>query len=94
VPTSTTNGVQAPGSFHFRHRAADIGFGTHLVGTSEGLRRMERFQRAEFTRRARTHPVELIGPINGQVVLGGVATALVEGQALEEQHDNYVHGAF
>ena len=32
----------------------------------------ERFERAEFSRRAKTHPVELIGPINGQVILGGV----------------------
>jgi hypothetical protein len=55
---------------------------------------MERFQRAEFNRRANTHPVELIGPINGQVVPSGVPTALTEGQPLEEQHDNHVHGAF
>jgi GH25 family lysozyme M1 (1,4-beta-N-acetylmuramidase) len=94
VPTSTTNGVHAPGSFHGRHRAADIGLRSDLVGTAKGLRRMERFQRAEFARRARTHPVELIGPVNGQIVLGGVATALGEGQPLEEQHDNHVHGAF
>jgi len=55
---------------------------------------MARFQRSEFKRRARTHPVELIGPVNGQVVLSGVATVLLEGQPLEEQHDNHVHGAF
>ena len=94
VPTSTTNGVHAPGSFHGQRRAADIGLRTNLVGTTKGLRRMERFQRAEFNRRGNTHPVELIGPINGQVVLSGVPTALAQGQLLEEQHDNHVHGAF
>jgi lysozyme len=94
VPTSTTNGDHAPGSFHFQNRAADIGLRTDLVGTTKGLRRMERFQRAEFRRRGKTNPIELIGPINGQVVLSGVATSLQEGQALENQHDNHVHGAF
>jgi hypothetical protein len=55
---------------------------------------MERFQRAEFGRRAKTHAVELIGPINDQIVLAGGVSPLPEGAALEDQHDNHVHGAF
>jgi hypothetical protein len=55
---------------------------------------MERFQRAEFRRRLKTRAVELIGPINDLVVLGGLAQPLAEGAPLEQQHDNHVHGAF
>jgi GH25 family lysozyme M1 (1,4-beta-N-acetylmuramidase) len=94
VPTFTTNGQHSAGSFHAQHRAADIGLRSELVGTQKGLKRMERFQRAEFNRRAKTHPVELIGPINDNIILGGGVSPLGEGTPLEDQHDNHVHGAF
>ncbi|HEY1276119.1 MAG TPA: glycoside hydrolase family 25 protein [Thermoleophilaceae bacterium] len=94
VPTSTTNGGHASGSLHFQGRAADMGLRTPLIGTEKGLRRMERFQRAEFGRRLQTRAVELIGPINDLVVLRGLVQPLAEGAALENQHDNHVHGAF
>jgi lysozyme len=94
VPTSTTNGTHAATSFHFQRRAADMGLRSDLVGTEKGLRRMERFQRREFSRRDKTHPLELIGPINDHTVLSGVVSALGEGTNLEEAHDNHVHGAF
>jgi len=100
VPTSTTSGGHAPGSFHFQKgpngggRAADVGLRRELIGTIEGTDLMQRFQRKEFARRAKTKPVELIGPINNLVILGGAPTALAEGNALEDAHDNHVHGAF
>lgn len=94
VPTFTTNGGHSEKSLHFQHRAADIGLRSDLVGTPKGMKRMERFQRAEFKRRAKTNPVELIGPLNDVAVLGGLVSALGEGTDLEEQHDNHVHGAF
>jgi GH25 family lysozyme M1 (1,4-beta-N-acetylmuramidase) len=94
VPTSTTNGLHSEESFHFQGRAADMGLRTDLIGTQKGLRRMERFQRAEFKRRHKTRAVELIGPVNNLVVLGGVVKPLPEGSQLENQHDNHVHGAF
>jgi hypothetical protein len=100
VPTSTTGGQHAPGSFHKqkdaagRGRAVDLGLRHEHVGTAEGLRRMERFQRSEFRRFARSGAIELIGPIAGLTVLRGISTSLAEGSALETQHDNHVHGAF
>jgi len=94
VPTSTTGGGHAVGSLHFAGRAADMGLRTELIGTPKGLQRMERFQRAEFKRRLQTRAVELIGPINNLVVLGGFVQPLTEGAPLEQQHDNHVHGAF
>ena len=94
VPTFTTNGTHSAESFHGQHRAADIGLRSDLVGTQKGLKRMESFQRAEFNRRAKTHPIELIGPINDQTVLSGTVQPLPEGHPTEDQHDNHVHGAF
>lgn len=100
VPTSTTGGQHATGSFHFQKgahgggRAADVGLRRELIGTVAGLDLMQRFQRKEFERRAQTRPAELIGPVNNLIVLGGAPTALGEGTALENAHDNHVHAAF
>jgi GH25 family lysozyme M1 (1,4-beta-N-acetylmuramidase) len=99
VPTSTTGGSHSPGSFHFqtiggRGRAADIGLRSELIGTAKGLERMRRFQAREFAGREARHPMELIGPDNNLCVLNGVVSPLAEGSALENQHDNHVHGAF
>jgi GH25 family lysozyme M1 (1,4-beta-N-acetylmuramidase) len=99
VPTSTTGGSHSPNSFHFqriggRGRAADIGLRSDLIGTSKGLDRMRKFQAREFASRESRHPVELIGPDNDLCVLNGVVSPLGEGTALEEMHDNHVHGAF
>lgn len=93
VPTSTFRPGDI-GSYHSQHRAADMGLRRELIGTAGGLRRVRRFQAAEFRRRGRTHPVELIGPDNGRAVLGGVVTPLAEGSPVEQEHDNHVHGAF
>ena len=94
VPTSTTGGSHAPGSFHYQKRAADIGLRSDLIGTAKGTERMRRFQASEFAKRAERHPIELIGPDNSLCVLGGVVSPLAEGSGLEDQHDNHVHGAF
>lgn len=96
VPTSTTGGRHAPNSYHAQHRAADMGVRHEEVGTAKGLRRLKRFQRKEFwrARHGKTRPVELIGPTNNQVILRGRTVPLSEGSALENQHDNHVHGAF
>ena len=64
-----------------------------LIGTAEGEARLRRFHAAEYDRRGRTRPLELIGPINDRQVLGGVDAALPEGAPLEDQHDNHVHFA-
>ena len=94
VPTSTTGGVHAPGSYHGqrdergRGRAIDIGNRRELIGTAEGRRRMIRFQHAEL---ARGGYVEVIGPDNGAVVLRGQRTTLIEGTDLEQMHDTHVH---
>ena len=94
VPTSTTGGSHAPGSFHFQKRAADIGLRSDLIGTTKGTERMRKFQAREFAKRDEQHPVELIGPDNNLCVLNGVVSPLAEGSGLEDQHDNHVHGAF
>jgi len=94
VVTATTNGVHAPGSYHGKHQAADMGLRSGEVGTVTGLKKMERFQRAEYSRRGKTQPLELLGPINAMCVLRGSPTVLGEGSTLETQHDNHVHGAF
>lgn len=96
VPTSTTGGQHAPGSYHFQHRAADMGA---RLGTSAatGLKRKQRFQASEFRRfkrGTRVRAIELLGPINNQCVLKGQPTTLGEGTPLETMHDTHVHGAF
>lgn len=102
VPTATTGGEHAPGSWHYRKNsmgegcAVDFGNRKSLVGTSKGFNRLVTFQRKEFWRRRKNkiRPVELIGPINHLVVLKGSQTTLAEGSALETQHDNHVHEAY
>jgi len=93
VPTSTFRPSDS-GSYHSQRRAADMGLRRELIGTVRGLRRMRRFQAAEFRRRRRTKVVELIGPNNRRTVLRGQVARLPEGSPLEQQHDNHVHGAF
>jgi hypothetical protein len=93
VPTSTFRPSDS-GSYHSQRRAADMGLRRELIGTVRGLRRMRRFQAAEFRRTRRTGVVELIGPNNRRTVLRGQVARLSEGSPLEQQHDNHVHGAF
>jgi hypothetical protein len=93
VPTSTFRPGDT-GSYHSQRRAADLGLRRGLIGTVRGLRRMRRFQAAEFRRRSRTKVLELIGPDNRRTVLRGQVAPLPEGSSLEQQHDNHVHGAF
>jgi len=94
VVTATTNGGHAPGSYHYRRQAADLGLRSEEVGTAKGRRKLEAFQRAEYAARAANRPLELLGPLNAQCVLRGSPTVLAEGAALEQQHDDHVHGAF
>ena len=93
VPTSTFRPGDF-GSYHAQRRAADMGLRRELIGTARGLRRLRRFQAAEFRRRGRTRPIELIGPDNRRTILRGRVAPLTEGTPLEQQHDNHVHGAF
>lgn len=93
VPTATTNGVHSPTSFHRDGRAGDLGLPVSLIGTKRGRKRLERFQGAEYARRKRLGHTELLGPVNGLCVLTGRPVTLAEGAALENQHDNHVHGA-
>ena len=88
--TSTTGGVHAPGSYHYRGRAVD--FGHQRPGTAEARRELVAFQKSELSRyrRWRQHK-EIIGPDNGAIVLRGYETDLSEGTALEQAHDNHVH---
>lgn len=94
VVTATTNGRHAPGSYHYQKRAVDLGLRRGEIGTAYGRHKMEKFQRSEFSKRGRYHHRELIGPINNRIILMGRATVLAEGAALENAHDNHVHGAF
>ena len=95
VPTATTNGQHAAHSLHYLKRAADMGLRGPEIGTARGLRRMRRFQRAEFNRAKRVKGyTELIGPINDACILQGRPTTLAEGSVLEQAHDNHVHGGF
>jgi hypothetical protein len=91
VPTSGRR--NDPGSHHHNGNAGDAGLRRELVGTAEGATRLRRFHAAEYDRRGRTRPVELIGPINDRQVLGGVDAVLQEGAPLEDEHDNHVHFA-
>jgi hypothetical protein len=104
VPTSTTGGHHAPGSFHKRKnalgqgQAVDVGLRPDLIGTAKGARMLADFQRREHQRfhdhKLRQDLVELIGPTNSLIVLNDVETALAEGDPLENQHDNHVHEAY
>jgi hypothetical protein len=95
VVTATTNGRHAPGSLHYSRRAADLGLRSPEVGTARGRRKMEKFQAHEFARAQRVRGyTELIGPINDKIILRGNNTTLAEHTALEDAHDNHVHGGF
>lgn len=103
VPTSTTGGQHAPGSYHGRRdvhgrgQAVDLGLRREEIGTAKGLRRMRNYQLAEYRawiRGRRANLRELIGPDNDAIVLRDSHSPLPEGSALEQQHDNHVHGAF
>lgn len=91
VPTATTNGKHASGSYHKLGRAADMGLRRGEIGTKKGLRKLRGFQDRQWKRGGHT---ELLGPINSRCILKGHRTTLAEGSALENQHDNHVHGAF
>jgi hypothetical protein len=97
VPTATTNGTHSAASLHYSGNAGDLGVKPSLIGTREAQERMLRFQGAEFRawlKGRRGAMLELIGPDNGEVVLRGAHSPLAEGSALEQQHDNHVHGGF
>lgn len=97
VATATTNGTHSANSMHYSGHAGDLGVVGGLVGTREAMRRMTRFQAAEYKawrHGSRDNMVELIGPTNNLVVLQGRHSPLAEGSALENQHDNHVHGGF
>ena len=104
VPTSTTGGTHAPGSFHTRKnghgegQAVDFGVRRNLVGTAKAAQLLASFQLKEHARfhnhKLHHDLVELIGPINTLIVLRDVETDLAEGTALENQHDNHVHEAY
>jgi hypothetical protein len=96
ICTATTNGVHAVHSWHHPDahgigHAADMGLEARLVGTQEGLRRMVGFQHHESQNPSRFN--ELFGPDNWTNVKNGSHMTLAEGTALENQHDNHVHGA-
>ncbi len=95
VPTSGRRAPRFAGdrSHHIEGAAGDAGVRRELLGTPEQARRLHAFQRAEFERRNKTRPAELIGPDNWRNVLRGRQATLAEGTALENQHDNHVHFA-
>jgi hypothetical protein len=104
VPTSTTGGKHAPGSFHKRKNAqgegeaVDFGVRSDLVGTAKAAQMLADFQLKEHQRfhnhKLQHDLVELIGPTNTLIVLADAETDLAEGTALENQHDNHVHEAY
>jgi hypothetical protein len=83
VCTSTSDGQHAPTSFHYSGRAADMGLPASLVGTKK-----------VSEARGPHHHAELFGPSNVWNVKNGRVISLAEGTALENLHDNHVHGAF
>lgn len=91
VVTSTTGGKHAATSWHYSGDAVDLGLPAKLVGTAEGRERLERFQRSEARRPSRYR--ELFGPDNEANVKNGRRITLAEGSALDQLHDNHVHGA-
>lgn len=104
VPTSTRRlPVSRTASFHQRRNsrgegmAVDFGLIERHIGTRYGRDKMVAFQRAELRRdrsRAILGLTELIGPDNEAIILRGRETDLVEGTALEQQHDTHVHEAY
>jgi GH25 family lysozyme M1 (1,4-beta-N-acetylmuramidase) len=95
VPTSTLRAARFPGdrSYHMRGQAADMG-ARRDISAAQALKRKQRFQAAEYRRRHKTRPIELIGPLNDKCVLAGAPARLAEGTPLEDQHDDHVHAAW
>jgi len=92
VPTATTNGDHARGSYHYKHQAADMG-----SRTGGDRARKERFQLREFhawQRGKRGNMIELIGPNDYACVLASRHTPVAHGSDLERAHENHTHGAF
>jgi hypothetical protein len=105
VPTSTRRYPVGAGSNHNARNAKgeglaiDVGLIESHIGTKYGLEKMRAFQRKEFWRHTEKPGVygdiiELIGPTNNQIILGGRKTTLKEGTALEDQHDDHVHESY
>lgn len=90
VCTSTRDGGHAATSYHYTRpgRAADLGLRTFSL-TSR--RKRLAFQRAEALHAERYD--ELFGPDNQANVKNARRLTLQEGTALEQMHDNHVHGA-
>lgn len=97
VPTSTTGGIHATGSYHGRKdpqgrgRGLDMGNRKDLAGTSKGTARMIRLQRWAHHNWRKLGLAELIGPDNNLTVLRSKETNLGEGSALEQMHDTHDH---
>lgn len=87
--TSTTGGVHTPGSFHYPRRF--LGAKGRAVDVAGPHDRMVAFQRREHERGRRYY--ELFGPDNRMNRKYGGVLRLREGSALEQLHDNHVHGA-
>ncbi|HWM11066.1 MAG TPA: hypothetical protein VNO82_17045 [Solirubrobacteraceae bacterium] len=88
VVTSTTGGTHAPGSFHYRARAVDLGFPGNPF-SAEGQRTFIRFQH----KLARTPGrfAELIGPdVHKNVKNGGF---IRYSASTEAAHKNHIHCA-
>jgi hypothetical protein len=92
VCTATTNGQHAEHSYHHPD-AHGIGHAADMASsmTREGIRAMVGFQHSEAQTPGRLN--ELFGPDNFTNVKNGSHLSLAEGTALENQHDNHVHGA-
>lgn len=90
--TATQDGQHASISYHYSGRAADVGGRTRRLGLLR-MRKMRRFQRREFHSSNRRRYLELFGPSNSHCVKNGTAMTLAEHSALEDLHDNHVHGA-
>jgi hypothetical protein len=84
--TSTTGGRHSPTSYHYTR---PLGRAVDVAGPWE---KMIAFQRAESANRAEEY-LELFGPDNAVQVKNGQRFAFSEGEALENMHDNHVHGA-
>lgn len=94
VVTSTTGGRHAPTSYHYATslrsgRAVDLGH--RRPGTPAARAALVRFQRVEAARPDRY--LELFGPDNAACVKDRRLITLAEGTALEDLHDDHVHGA-
>jgi hypothetical protein len=82
VVTSTTGGVHAPNSYHYRSMAADV---------AGSMTNMLRMQRHLYTTHARW--LEVFGPSGYMSVKNRAPLHLNEGSALALEHDDHVHCA-